>query len=81
VDEVEIIIKALRVEAMQKPNEKIIAGKEVFTYKEFAEMLNSKKLQKNHRKMIQAFLNSALKMFKENPTYKRKILQLAAVEE
>ena len=78
--EVEIIIKALRIEALQKPEEKVMAGKEVFTYREFAEMLNSKKLQKNHRKFVESFLQSAIKMFNENPTYKQKVLQLAGVE-
>jgi hypothetical protein len=81
MDKVEqLIIQALKVEALQKPNEKIIAGKEVFTYREFAEILNSHKLQKSHRKLVDAFLKSAVKLFNENPTYKQHIMKLAGVE-
>jgi hypothetical protein len=78
--EIEIIVKALTAEALQKPDEKVIAGKEIFTYKEFAAMLNSKKLQKNHKRLIESFLQSAQKMFKENPSYRQKIMQLAGAE-
>jgi len=78
--EVEIIVKALKAEATQKPKEIIYAGRERFTYKEFVAMLNSKKLQKNHKKLVESFLQSARKMFNENPTYKLKMMQLAGVE-
>jgi hypothetical protein len=78
MDKVEqLIIQALKAEAAQKPNEKIIAGKEIFTYREFVEVLNSHKLQKNHKKLVEAFLKSAVKLFNENPTYRQKILKLA----
>jgi hypothetical protein len=76
----EIIIQALKAEALQKPNEKIIAGKEILTYREFAEILDSKKLQQNHKKLVDAFLKSAVKLFNENPTYKQHIMKLAGVE-
>jgi hypothetical protein len=79
MDEIEIIIKALKAEALSKPSEKIIAGFESFTYKEFAEMLDKKKLQSNQ--IVDAFLNSALKMFKENSSYKQKMLELAGIKE
>jgi hypothetical protein len=81
MDKIEqIIIQALKVEALQKPNEKIIAGKEIFTYREFAEILNSHKLQKNHKKLVEVFLKSAVKMFNENPTYRQHIMKLAGVK-
>lgn len=79
--EVEIIVMALKAEATQKPNEIIYAGRERFTYGEFVAMLNSKKLQKNHQKLVKRFLQSARKMFKENPTYRLKMMRLAGVEE
>lgn len=78
--EVEIIVKALKAEATQKPNEIIYAGRESFTYKEFIAMLNSKKLQKNHKKLVKSFLNSAVKQFKENEPFRHKMLDLAGVE-
>jgi len=78
--EVEIIVKALKAEASQKPMEIIYAGRETFTYEEFVGMLNSRKLQKNHKKLVESFLQSARKMFNENPTYRQKIMQLASVE-
>jgi hypothetical protein len=78
--EIEIIIKALCLEALQKPNEKIIVGRETITYREFAEMLRSKRLQSNHRKLVDAFLKQALKMFNENPTYREHIMKLAGIE-
>jgi hypothetical protein len=81
MDKVEqIIIQALKAEALQKPNERIIAGKEVLTYRQFAEILDSKKLRQNHKKLVDAFLKSAVKLFKENPTYKKHIMKLAGVE-
>jgi hypothetical protein len=80
MNEIEIITKALIAEALQKPEEKIIAGKQVFTYREFAQILQSQKLQKNHKKIVDAFLKSAVKLYNENPTYKQQILKLAGVE-
>ena len=78
-NELEIIIKALRAEASQKPNEIIYAGREKFTYKEFASMLNSGKLQKNHKKLVESFLNSAIKQFKQNEAFRHKMLNLAGL--
>jgi hypothetical protein len=80
MNEVEIIIKALKAEALSKPNEKIIAGFESLTYKEFAEMLDKKNLQNNHKKFVDTFLQSAVKLFKENPEYRQKIMCLAGVD-
>jgi len=77
--EVDIIIRALKAEAMVKPDEKIFVGRESFTYAEFAGMLGTEKLQRNHRKFVENFLNSAKKMFKENPVYRQKMIQLAGV--
>jgi len=77
---VKILTKAHRAEATQNPNEIIYAGRESFTYKEFVAMLNSKKLQKNHKKLVESFLQSARKMFNENSTYRLKMMQLAGVE-
>jgi len=78
--EIEIIVKALIAEALQKPDEKVIAGREIFTYKEFVAMLSSKKLQKNHKRLVESFLQSAHKMFRENPIYRQKMMQLAGIE-
>ena len=80
MNELEIIVKALRAEASQKPNEIIYAGRESFTYKQFASMLNSEKLQKNHKKLVESFLNSAVKQFKQNEAFRHKMLGLAGVQ-
>jgi hypothetical protein len=69
-----IIVKAIKIEALQKPNEKIIAGNIVITYREFVEMLNSK----THEKIVKNFLKSAVKLFNENPLFKENILKLAS---
>jgi hypothetical protein len=76
---VDIITRALQAEATQKPMEIIYAGRESFTYKEFVGMLNRKKLQKNHKKLVESLLNSAIKQFKENEVFRNKMLDLAGV--
>jgi len=69
-----LIVKAIKIEALQKPDEKIIAGNIVMTYRDFAEMLNSKK----HEKIVKDFLKTAVKLFNENPAFKENILKLAS---
>jgi uncharacterized protein YggL (DUF469 family) len=77
---VDIITRALKLEASQKPNEIIYAGREKFTYKQFVGMLNSGKLQKNHKKLVESLLNSAIKQFKENEVFRNKMLDLAGMQ-
>ncbi|MEM1589682.1 MAG: hypothetical protein QW175_04640 [Candidatus Bathyarchaeia archaeon] len=78
MDEKKILIKALTVEAEQKPNERIFIGFKSYTYKEFASMLNhNKKLDKQTRKLVQNFINQALKMFRENEEFRKKMMMLA----
>ena len=73
-----IIVKALRIEAMQKPMEKIFVGFRTYTYAEFAEMLNNhKNLNKAERQLVKDFLDKSLKTFKENQAFREKILELA----
>jgi len=76
--ETEIIVKALKLEARQKPNGRIYVGLKSYTYSEFAEMLdNHKKLSKTERQLVENFLNASLKLFRENQAYREKILKLA----
>jgi hypothetical protein len=76
--ELDIIIKALKLEARQKPNERIYVGFKSYTYSEFVEMLNHhKKLDKAKKEFVESFLNASLKLFKENKAYREKILRLA----
>jgi hypothetical protein len=69
-----LIIKAIKIEALNKPDEKIIIGDVIITYRQFAEMLNSK----NHENIIKDFLKTAVKLFNENPVFKENILKLAS---
>jgi hypothetical protein len=78
MNDVEIIIRALKLEAQQKPNERIFVGFKSYTYAEFVNMLNNhKKLNKTDKQFIKNFLDASLKLFKENQTYRQKILKLA----
>jgi hypothetical protein len=76
--EVEIIVKALKLEAQQKTGQRIFVGRKSYTYAEFVEMLdNHEKLGKDEKQFIENFLKTSLKLFKENQTYREKILKLA----
>jgi len=76
--ELDIIVKALKLEAQQKPNERIYVGFKSYTYAEFAQMLNNhKKLAKAEKEFVENFLKTSLKLFKENKAYREKILTLA----
>jgi hypothetical protein len=78
MNDMEIIIRALKLEAQQKPNERIFVGFKSYTYAEFVNMLNNhKKLNKTDKQFIKNFLDASLKLFKENQTYRQKILKLA----
>jgi ClpP class serine protease len=78
MNDMELIIRALKLEAQQKPNERIFVGFKSYTYAEFAKMLNDhKKLNKTDKQFIKSFLDTSLKLFKENPTYRQRILKLA----
>jgi len=76
----ELIIRAIKIEASLKPNEKLIIGEHVFTYSEFAEILSKKHNSRDERKLIKMFLKQAEQLFKNNMEFKNKILELAGVE-
>jgi hypothetical protein len=76
-----IIIKAIKLEASLKPNEKIYIGQKSYTYAEFANMLNNhRKLSKDGKQTVKAFLESCIKLFRENQDFREKIFSLAAGE-
>lgn len=78
MDEKKILIKALKLEAQHKPNERIYVGFKSFTYKEFACMLeNNSRLDKETKKVVDNFLKQALKMFRENHEFRNKMMTLA----
>jgi len=81
VDERKIVIEALKVEAKNKPNERIFVGSKSYTYQEFALMLDKKVNSKAEREFVESFINSAVKMFKENKTFREKMKKLAGVGE
>ncbi|MEM2374413.1 MAG: hypothetical protein QXI11_08250 [Thermoproteota archaeon] len=77
----ELIIRAIKIEASLKPNEKLIIGEHVFTYSEFAEILSKKHNSRDERKLIKMFLKQAEQLFKNNMEFKNKILELAGARE
>lgn len=79
--ESEILIKAFKLEAQRKPDERIFIGFKTYTYKEFSSLLdNHQKLDKETKKLIQSFLNQALKMFRENEEFRNRMKMLAGVK-
>jgi len=78
-DIMNVIVKALKIEAMRKPNERIFVGFKTYTYAEFAEMLSGQKnLSKADKQLIKSFLEDSVKIFKESQLFRLKILELAA---
>jgi len=78
--ELEIILCALKAEALTKPKEIIFVGTEAFTYEQFVTMLEKNNPKGNHERFVKNFLASAQQMFKTNPTYRRKMMLLAGVK-
>jgi hypothetical protein len=78
VNEIDIIIKALKIEAERKPNEQIyIIGFKSYTYKEFINMLdNYEKLNNDEKQFVDRFLEESVKLFKENKAFREKILSV-----
>jgi len=68
----ELIIKAIEIESLSKPDEKIIVGNKIFTYSEFVALLK----QKREKEIINNFLNQAEQLFLSNEAFKAKILEL-----
>jgi hypothetical protein len=62
------------MEALQKPDEKIILGRTVLTYRQFAEMLGG---GSGDGKVIEEVVRSAVLMFKKNPAFRERMLKLA----
>ena len=79
MNEKQIVVLALKEEAKHKPKEKVFFGERVYTYEEFVEMLNRRKLKREERKIVQGFLKNAVKMFKENEAFRSKMMELAGV--
>jgi hypothetical protein len=77
LNEKEIVIRALKMEAQLKPSEKIYAGWVELTYEEFGKMLDAKRLQRNHKKLVESIVQTSLKMFRENPVFRERMLKLA----
>jgi len=72
-----LIVKALVLEAMSKPDEKIYVGPKVYTYREFAALLNGRgKLGKAERRFVEKLLEESYRLFRENEAFKEKILRL-----
>ena len=73
-----LIVKALVLEAMSKPDEKIYVGPRVYTYREFASILNGRgKLSKADRRFIEKLLEESYRLFREDQAFRERILKLA----
>jgi ribosome assembly protein YihI (activator of Der GTPase) len=77
VNEIDIIIKALKMEAEKKPNERIYLDFKSYTYKEFINMLdNYEKLNNDEKQFVDKFLEESVRLFKENKAFREKILSM-----
>jgi hypothetical protein len=79
----DIVILALKMEAKNNPNKKLVIGQKVMTYRELASKIavkfeQKKSLPKMEDKFIEAFVNNSVIMFNTNPTFKTKMLELAS---
>ena len=80
MSEREILVRAMKAEARMKPDTKIRLGWSFYTYREFADMLGSnEELSKEEEGRLKSFMENALKMFRENPAYRDKMMDLAGV--
>ena len=76
-NKIDIIIKALKMEAERKPDERIYLDFKSYTYKEFINMLdNYEKLNNDEKQFVDKFLEESVKLFKENKTFREKILSM-----
>jgi ribosome assembly protein YihI (activator of Der GTPase) len=76
-NEIDIIIKSLKIEAERKPNERIYLDFKSYTYKEFINMLdNYEKLNNDEKQFVDKFLEESVKLFKENKAFREKILSM-----
>jgi ribosome assembly protein YihI (activator of Der GTPase) len=77
VNEIDIIIKALKMEAERKPDERIYLDFKSYTYKEFINMLdNYEKLNNDEKQFVDKFLEESVRLFKENKAFREKILSM-----
>jgi hypothetical protein len=71
------MIKALKMEAERKPNERIYLDFKSYTYKEFINMLdNYEKLNNDEKRFVDKFLEESVRLFKENKAFREKILSM-----
>ncbi|MFZ8849151.1 MAG: hypothetical protein ACO2OV_02805 [Thermoproteota archaeon] len=76
-NEIDIMIKALKMEAERKPNERIYLDFKSYTYKEFINMLdNYEKLNNDEKRFVDKFLEESVRLFKENKAFREKILSM-----
>jgi len=72
----DVIKRAIQLEALSKPNEKIIIGNQVLTYAEFASILNGHHNSSSNKRLVKHFMKQALKLYKSNPQFRSKLNEL-----
>jgi len=70
----EIAIAAIKQESMKKPDEKIIAGRVVLTYKELCQ-----KIDDGDKDIYKLFVEPYVKMLKESKEFKAKVMEMLGV--
>ena len=73
----EIIINAIKAEAKIRPDDKIHFGPINFTFKQFAGMLNNRKLPRKEKKLVKTHLKTLINMFNTSEKYRAQCLSLA----
>lgn len=72
-----IIINAIKAEARIRPDEKIFFGPLSYTFKEFAGMLNDRRLPRRERKLVKTHLKTLMRMFETSETYRKQVLSFS----
>lgn len=75
----ELILAAIKVEAEAKPDERVVMGRTVMTFREFAALL-SRKRSREEEEMVGEFLRQAKALFESSEEFKRKVLELAGAK-
>ena len=70
----EIAIAAIKQEAMSKPDEKIVAGRVILTYKELCQ-----KIDNGDKTIYKLFVEPYIRMLRESKEFKAKVMEMLGV--
>jgi len=80
----DVVICALKMEAKQNPQKKIVIGQKVITYADLAnkieqKFVQKKRLPKQEESFLDNFIDNSIKMYDMNPAFRTKMLELASL--